>query len=125
MTPQERAARIAALRSVLDIAERYPDIPLPEISTYGSDNINWYLPGQNAARRMAFLERVLDCELTPGTRRSGDRDLYELKGTLGGLTVTVSAPALLVAERKVTGTRTVEDVEWIRKLADPESGDGK
>lgn len=123
MTPEDRAARIAALRAVLTLAEDHPEIPLPEISTYSRSNISWYLPSRDAAWQMGRLEQVLDCELTASASRIGDRDRYELKGTLGGLTVMISAPAELVAERRVTGTRTVEDVDWVRLPADPESGD--
>jgi hypothetical protein len=125
MTPDERAAHVAALKKVIAIAARYMEIPLPEISTYpGTDNVHWSLWGNSAARQMAVLEEALDCELTPAARQaSSGRDYYELKGTLGGLAVTVSAPAELVAERKVTGTTVTEVVEWVRLPADPESGE--
>lgn len=125
MSAQDRAARIAALKAVLAITEKYPDIPLPEISTYSSDNVYWGLYGAESARRMALLEQALECELTASARKSGDRYRYELKGTLGDLAVTVSAPADLVAERKVTGSHTVEDVDWVRLPveAGPESED--
>lgn len=117
MTAPDRAERIAALRTVLAIAEAHPEIPLPDIATYSSSAIFWSLRGDHAARHMAVLEEALPCGLTVHIERravSSD-DRYELKGTIGGYTVTVSAPAPVVAEKRVIGTRQVEDIDWARK----------
>lgn len=130
MTPEERAARIAARKAVIEIAEWYPEVPLPEITTYRADGwtADWYFYGAQSARRMALVEEDLrnrGCALSASSRRSGDTDRYELKGSLGDLAVTVSAPAALVAARKVTGTRTEEIVDWVRLPVEPgpESGE--
>jgi hypothetical protein len=125
----DRAARVAALRTVLDIAERYPEIPEPAIGTSpGGANVWWFLT-QDAPRQMALLEEALaaaGCELAGGARKAkrGDCYLYELEGVLGGYTVAVLTPAENVAESKVATTVT-EAVEWVRKPAAPESGDGE
>lgn len=124
MNALDRAAWIAAFNSVLAIADAYPSIPLPDISTYSSNGISWYLRGDAARQQMATLEQALPCELTGGI--DPDRSThYQLTGTLGGLTVTITALAGSVAEKRVTGTRTVEDVDWVRLPVQdetPESG---
>ena len=132
MSAPGRAAWFAAVREALGIAEAHPGIPLPEINTsvYSPGNVTWWLRGEDAARDMATLEAALassGCELTASARELNGTDRYELRGTLGGLTVVVSALAELVAEKRVTGTRMepVAVVEWERRPADeaPESGE--
>jgi hypothetical protein len=124
----DRAAWLAAIREALGIAEAHPGIPLPEINTsaYSPGNVTWWLRGDDAARDMATLEAALassGCVLAASTRQLNGTDRYELRGTLRGLTVAVSAPAVLVAEQKVTGTRTENVVEWVRRTGGPENGE--
>jgi hypothetical protein len=122
----DRAAWFAAIREALDIAEAHPGILLPEINTsaYSAANVTWWLRGKDAARDMATLEAALDCELTASARQLNGTDRYELRGILGGLAVVVSAPAVLVARQKVTGTRTENVVEWDRLPAEDEAPEG-
>ena len=120
MTPEDRAAWIAAFRTVLDIAEAHPDIRLPYITTVGNVEVDWYLwpdanyrePGR-AARDMATLEQAIPCKLTGRISERGDR--YELAGTLGGIAVKVTATAGEVAEYTVTGQEVIEHRDWIRR----------
>jgi hypothetical protein len=120
VTAPGRAARIAAIRTVLDIAGQHPEIRFPDIesvtilSRYAAD---WWLSGDHAAEHMAALEAALPCELhgsvDAGATRADDR--WVLEGVLdGGFKVKVSAPALLVADCTVT-TEQVEHREWARK----------
>jgi hypothetical protein len=116
----DRAAWIAAVRKVLDILEADPLLPLPFVNL---GQVRWTLYGDRATpQKLAALEKALPCEFTGGMSVS-TRDFYELRGEIGGVGIVIEAWAEFVAKRTVTGTRTVEDVEWVRLPAEPESGE--
>lgn len=119
-TTPDRAAWLAVVRQVLDIVEADPSLPLPFV---GADRVFWSLYGERATpRKLAALECALPCEFTGGMSDAA-KGMFELRGEIGGIPVLIDAWAESVAERKVTGVTTVEQVEWVRLPADPESGE--
>lgn len=114
MTAPDRAEVIAVHRRVLDLTESNPQVPLPYLRP---DGVHWYVTAERRpAAAMAAIEAALPCEMT-GSVEGGK---YLLSGVLAGVAVEVEAYAADVADRKVTGTRVVEDVEWVRKPAEPQ-----
>jgi hypothetical protein len=110
---------LAVFRQVLDIVEAGA-LPVPDLAPAV---ITWYLPGrpERVRREMAALEAALPCEFTGGVNPKDDSH-YRLTGAIGGIPVVIGARAESVAEKRVTGTRVVEDVEWRRLPAGTESG---
>jgi hypothetical protein len=118
MSAPDRAAFLAACRTVLDVAEADESLPLPTLT---SSRIRFSLYGAWPVRLMAALEAALPCEFTGGTDPEHP-DEYLLSGEIGGVPVQVVAFATDVAERKITGITTVETVEWVR-LPAPEQNE--
>jgi hypothetical protein len=110
-----RAAWIAGIRKVLDLLEADPDLLMP--GTWGSAPLTWYAYGSR--RQIAAVEKALGIPLT-GAIDPEDEHYYLLDGDLDGMPVRIRAWASEVVERRVTGTRTVEDVEWVRLPAGDE-----
>ena len=115
--PEDRAAYIAGMRRLMDILEASPDLPLPE--QHHRQPVTWWLT-LGTPQQVAALEAALGVTLAG----SIDEDVtyYNLDGDLDGMKVRVKAWATKVAERRVTGTRTVEDVEWVRLPAEDPAG---
>jgi hypothetical protein len=121
-----RAEGLAAYRAALDAVEQAGDgIPLPDLASHSG--ITWHLFTPDA-RRVAFgLEAALPCELT-GAIDPKDAKYYQLTGSLHGVPVTITGRVGDLAERKVTGTTVVEQVEWVRKAApaaEPQAAEGE
>jgi hypothetical protein len=120
-TPEEkRAAWIAGTRKVADLLKAHPDLPVPLISSI--KGAVWNVYGNGA--RVAAVEAMLGIPLT-GAIDPGDDNFYILSGELDGMPAEIHAFSSHVAERKVTGTRTVEDVEWIRLPVENETPEGE
>lgn len=130
--PDTRAAYTAGLRTLADLLDENPDVPLP-YSGSEHNGIMWILQTAEVDQR-AVLQTF--ARLLPGPVEKGYRATdFDLKGTLEGLHLHVIADRNTVCERVVTGTRevtrevpdpealaavpttvvteTVEDVEWI------------
>jgi hypothetical protein len=113
-TPEQRAAWIAGMRKLLDILEADPSLRLPEAGE--RQGVTFFLyASMNERKDMAALEAAIP---VPFTAAIPDPDKpmpeYILTGDMDGLTVVIKSYANYVAERHVIGTRTVEDVEWVR-----------
>jgi hypothetical protein len=125
-TPEDRAAYIAGMRKLLGILEANPHLPLP----YSGSRFPLSLDvpyGQDRAV-LAAWEEALPVPLAAHIREPGsdaDNDAgsrYDLDGDLLGLRIRIRAHVDRVAERRVLGTRTVEDVEWVRLPAEDPAG---
>lgn len=123
MSRPGRAAVLATWQAVLDALKADESLPLPYFGPAGLSGGDVSFTTGSAAE-MTAVERALPCEFTPrieGPDR--ERPAYVLAGEINGRPVTISAYADRVAERKVTGVTTVEQVEWVRKGAAPEEGE--
>ena len=134
-TPEDRAAWVTDLRKVLEVIGSHPDLPLPYAS---SDGIVFFLLDTigsiGAPRILADAEAALTEALgVTFTGRHGDEgktgesNYYLLEARLeNGTPLTIKAWDTSVAESRVTGTRVVEDVEWVRlpaEAAEPDQDD--
>lgn len=125
-TPEERAAWIAGMRQLLDALEANPDLPLPMdgVSLPLLFSLKTLFRDDDARKAMAALETALPAEYAASIDDRGPL-AYKLEGVaFGAVKVEISAYAEHVAERRVLGTRTVEDVEWVRLPAGPEAAEG-
>lgn len=123
--PEERAAWIAGMRQLLDALEANPDLPLPMdgVSLSLLFSLKTLFRGDDTRKAMAALEAALPAEYAVTVEESR-MPAYKLEGlAFGAVKVEISAYAEYVAERRVIGTRTVEDVEWVRLPAEPEGDD--
>lgn len=124
-----RAGWFADVRAVLDVAQAHPELPRPGTR---EDAVEFFLLGTvggggQAPRILASAEAVLSAALgVTFAGRAGDQDnagercYYLLEATLpGGTTLRVKAWNTAVAEKRVTGQRVVEDVEWVRLPVPP------
>jgi len=126
-TPEDRAAYIADMRRLMDILEANPDLPLP-----GSGSGHPFIlsmPFGAVPAHLAAWEAALGIPLTAhirgglGEPDSDDGTYYDLEGQVEGLKIVIRAWRDEAVERRVTGTRTVETVEWVRLPAEPEAAD--
>lgn len=116
----DRAAWIAGMRKLLGILEANPGLPLPAV--YGTGNRAIWNLFAGSPRQIAEVEKILGVPLTGAIDPENDT-YYVLSGDLDGLPVAIRAWTQYVAERRVTGTRTVEDVEWVRLPAEDATDD--
>jgi len=118
-TPEDRAVYIVGMRRLMDILEADPALPLPEMHDRQNQPVTFWLPvasGRTARQMLAALESAIEIPLTG--RIDDEGRYYLLEGDLDGMKIRIKAWADDVAERRVTGTRTVEDVEWVRLPAE-------
>lgn len=115
MSTPDRAAFLAGMRKLLDLLEAHPGLPLPAIV---GGTATWHI--YNGQREVLAVEEMLAVPLTGGIDPENDT-YYVLSGDLDGMPVQIRAWAGDVAERRVAGTRVVEDVEWVRLPALPEA----
>lgn len=127
-SPDQRAGWISGMRTLLDILEANPELPLP--SAGSSYPLHLPVPYGRDRAVLAMWERALPVQLTAHIRDGGsevdvkDGNYYDLDGDLDGLKVRARAHTDHVAEKRVTGTTTVETVEWVRfPTEDLASGD--
>jgi hypothetical protein len=117
-TPEDRAAYIAGMRRLMDILEANPDLPLPE--QHHQQPVTWWMVSAGP-REIAAVESILGGPLAGHIDPEHD-NWFNLDGELGGMRIRIRGWATSVAERRVTGTRTVEDVEWVRLPAEDPAG---
>jgi hypothetical protein len=98
------------MRLIIGIVEADSAIPVPYVS---GRQAAWSLYDTNTAPLAARIEAALPCELT-GDVVAGNESRYALSGEIDGIAVVIEAWTSDMAEKRVTGTRTVEDVEWVR-----------
>lgn len=123
MTPDERAARIADARALLDILEADESLPLPgELKHLG-----FYFradgPEDTTRRQFAALESALPAVFDDGKPDGGDWVITGLMA--GGVKIRVRGWAKHVAE-EITTVKQAEVKEWRRlPVPDeaPESGE--
>lgn len=121
MSAPDRAAWARVMRLIIGIAEDNPGIPTPFM---GSAKAGWSLYDGNDGTLAARIEALLPCELT-GDVKAGSEDRYTLSGEIDGIAIEIEAWTSSMAEKCVTGTRTVDKVEWVRLPVsgdEPESG---
>jgi hypothetical protein len=123
MTPDERAARIADARALLNIVEADESLPLPsELKHLGF----YFRPNDTSApgarRELAAMEAAIPAEFDDGHADENGGDWIVTGVMPGGVKVTLHAWARDVA-RKVTVVKEAEVNEWVRLPADPESGE--
>jgi hypothetical protein len=124
-TPEDRAAYIAGMRQLLDALEADPELPLPMDGHQTPLTFSLRVGhGRDAVPKiMAALEAALPGDLAVSID-DGSMPTYALRGRVfGSVSIEITAWAGEVAEKRVTGTRTVEDVEWVRLPAGPEATD--
>lgn len=122
MTALDRVAWIAVGRLILDLVETDPELPLPMFTSTG---FKWGLYASPTAPVVARIEAALPCELSGLSVLAGNEDRCVLAGVIDGIPVIVEGWTSDLAERRVTGTTVVEQVEWVRLPAQgeaPESG---
>ena len=123
MIPEERSARIADAQALLDLLKADDSLPLPSEML----NLGFYFRADGRAaearRRLAALEAAIPAEFGPGYE---DASSWVIDGVMpGGVKVKLKAWARDVVEKKVTGTRVVEDVEWVRLPVESGPGSGE
>jgi len=90
-TGQDRAALAAGLRRLADVVEAGHASRLPVITA----TFAIFHPQADAAKEMPAIGEALGCPLEAHVDR-GTRDWYELRGSLAGIKVAISAPAAKV-----------------------------
>ena len=125
MTPQERAARIADARALLDALEADEIIPLPIVLTHGG--FYFRMPGPaplSTRRQVAAAEAAIPAVFGAGTADGlGD---WVIEGLMpGGVRIQLKAIVGHVA-RQVTSVREMPVTDWERIAGEdeaPESGE--
>jgi hypothetical protein len=116
-----RDAYIAGLEALAVALKTNPEMPLPATGGKRPIEFLFFGPDHTANRtQMARVARTLGCQWREEVRPAGggDREWFILHGKLAGsLAVELWAYRDEVCERVVTGSRTVEDVQWRGPLA--------
>ena len=126
--PEDRAGWIAGMRQLLDILEADPELYAPGPGRAWPLTIDIGYMVANEAAQVAAWEQALGVPLEQHLRAGGgeedtrDGPYFDLDGMLGGLRIRIRARLDQVAERRVLGTRVIEDVEWVRLTAEDPAG---
>lgn len=110
--PSERDRYIDGLRVLASALENNPEIPLP-VTGRGASRILIMFHGDDARMTLATAARALPCSWDKRVSGGGEStEFFDLLGTVGALTVELTALREAVCERIVTGTeeREVEEV---------------
>lgn len=104
-----RDGYIAGLRTLADLLDQNPDLPLPYNGS--SSALLWIIGGSDQRATLSAVARAI-----PGVKTKGVRgDYFDVCGQIEGLRVQVIADRDQVCERVVVGTETVT-----REVPDPD-----
>lgn len=136
-TPEQRAAWIAGMQTMLDLLRANPDLPVDAAGLRPTWPYLITLQGysESTPQSLAAWESALTSAgipFTPAFRAGGtadpdaaNPDYYDLDASAGGLSFRVRFRLADVMERRVVDTRMVDVVEWVPLPVPDENPEGE